>query len=146
GPEDGFAGPHEVVQAFAARARERGVRICEGTLVTGVEVAGDRVRALQTNEGRIEARVVINAAGPWAARVGRMVGAELPILPRRRTIFVTDRFDGLVRPSPLVVDRASGFYCRTEGDRVLMSPGDVEDIGAAPEFEVPVDWRWREVT
>jgi sarcosine oxidase subunit beta len=146
GPGDGFAGPHEVVQAFAKRARERGVRVCEDTLVTGVEVAGDRVRALQTSRGRVEAPLVINAAGPWAARVGRMVGAELPILPRRRHIFVTDRFDGLVRPSPLVIDRASGFYCRTEGDRVLMSPGDVEDIGTAPDFRVPVDWRWQEVT
>ena len=40
---------------------------------------------------------------------------------------------------PLTTDVTSGFYFRKELQQVLLSPGDVEDIGA--DFEVPMDWR-----
>ena len=38
---------------------------------------------------------------------------------------------------PLTTDRASGFYFRKEMEQVLLSPGDVEDIGE--DLNVPVD-------
>ena len=64
GPMDGHASPNDVVQAYAARARERGVRIVEGTPATAIETVGDRVTAVLTPEGRIELPLVVNAAGP----------------------------------------------------------------------------------
>jgi len=137
GPMDGHASPNDVVQAYAARARERGVRILEGTPVTGIELAGDRVVAVRTPEGRIETPLVVNAAGPQAPLVARMVGREIPVDPRRRHIFVTDEFPGVRHPMPLVIDRRSGFYCRSEQKQVLMSAGDV---GAETEFTASVDW------
>ncbi|MDP3910756.1 MAG: FAD-binding oxidoreductase, partial [Gemmatimonadales bacterium] len=39
---------------------------------------------------------------------------------------------------PLTTDRASGFYFRKEMEQVLLSPGDVQDIGE--DIEVPMDW------
>ena len=137
GPMDGYASPNDVVQAYAAQARARGVRILEGTPVTGIEVSGDRVTAVQTPEGRIETSLVVNAAGPQASLVGRMVGLDLPVDPRRRHIFVTGEFSGVRHPMPLVIDRASGFYCRSEQRQILMSAGDV---GSTTEFTATVDW------
>jgi sarcosine oxidase subunit beta len=137
GPMDGHASPNDVVQAYAARARERGVRIVEGTPATAIELRGDRVTAVQTPEGRIETPLVVNAAGPQAPLVARMVKLEIPVDPRRRHIFVTDEFPGVRHPMPLVIDRASGFYCRSEQRQVLMSAGDV---GAVTEFSAAVDW------
>ncbi len=137
GPMDGHASPNDVVQAYAARARARGVRIFEGTPVTGLELEGDRVAAVLTPAGRIATPLVVNAAGPQAPLVGRMAGLELPVDPRRRHIFVTDVFDGIRHPLPLVTDCGSGFYCRSEQGAVLMSPGD---IGATTEYEARVDW------
>ena len=80
---------------------------------------------------------MVNAAGPWAPLVGRMAGLDLPVDPRRRHIFVTDAFDGIRHPMPLVTDTGSGFYCRSEQGAVLMSPGD---IGASTAYEAQVDW------
>jgi sarcosine oxidase, subunit beta len=137
GPMDGHASPHDVVQAYAAQARARGVRIVEETPVTGIVVEGGRVAAVRTPAGTIATRLVVNAAGPWAPLVGRMVGLELPVDPRRRHIFVTDAFDGVRHPLPLVTDTGSGFYCRSEQGAILMSPGD---IGAHTEYEARVDW------
>jgi sarcosine oxidase subunit beta len=137
GPMDGYASPNDVVQAYAAQARARGVRILEGVPVTGIQIRGDRVACVETPAGTIATRLVVNAAGPWAPLVGRMAGLDLPVDPRRRHIFVTDAFDGIRHPLPLVTDCGSGFYCRSEQGAVLMSPGD---IGGATEYEAHVDW------
>lgn len=137
GPMDGYASPNDVVQAYAARARAGGVRIVEGTPVTGIVVERGRVAGVQTPAGVIATRLVVNAAGPWAPLVGRMAGLTLPVDPRRRHIFVTDAFDDIRHPLPLVTDTGSGFYCRSEQGAVLMSPGD---IGETTEYEAHVDW------
>jgi sarcosine oxidase subunit beta len=137
GPMDGHASPNDVVQAYATQARARGVRIVEDTPVTGIVVERGRVAGVRTPAGTVATRLVVNAAGPWAPLVGRMAGLELPVDPRRRHIFVTDAFDGIRHPLPLVTDTGSGFYCRSEQGAILMSPGD---IGEVTEYEARVDW------
>jgi len=138
GPQDGLAGPAEVTQGFAKRARELGAGIVEGVEVTAIDVAGGKVRGVRTTQGEITAPVVINAAGPTAARVGRLAGVTLAVFPRRRHIFFTEPFPELPGPVPLTHDQASGFYFRKEMEQVLLSPGDVQDIGQ--DQIVPMDW------
>jgi sarcosine oxidase subunit beta len=137
GPGDGLAGPAEVTAGFARRARERGARIAEGVRVTAIERDGDRVTGVTTTDGAVSAPLVVNAAGPAAARVARLAGVEIPVHPRRRHIFFTEPFPEIPGPVPLTTDRASGFYFRKELEQVLLSPGDVQDIGE--DFEVPMD-------
>jgi sarcosine oxidase subunit beta len=143
GPTDGYASPNDVVQAYAARARAGGVKFFEDTPVTGIELDGRKVSAVVTPAGRIETRLVINGAGPQAPLVGKMVGLDLPVDPRKRHIFVTDSFSEVRHPMPLVTDISSGFYCRSEQGAVLMSPGD---IGEQTEYTASVDWSVLEQT
>jgi sarcosine oxidase, subunit beta len=138
GPGDGLAGPAEVTAGFARRARELGVKIVEGIRVESIERAGTRVKGVTTSAGAIASPLVINAAGPSAARVARLAGAEIPVQPRRRHIFFTEPFPAIPGPVPLTTDVTSGFYFRKEMEQVLLSPGDVEDIGE--DFDVPMDW------
>ena len=125
-PGDGMAGPSEVTNAYARRARELGATIVEGIEVTGIDLAGHRVR---TRDGDIATPVVVNAAGPRAARLARMVGVEVAVHPRRRHIFFTEPFPDIPGPTPLTTDRGSGMYFRKEMEQLLISPGDVEDVG-----------------
>jgi sarcosine oxidase subunit beta len=96
------------------------------------------VRAVRTSAGTIATPWAVNAAGPAAARVGRLAGLALPVAPRRRHIFFTDPFPEIPGPVPLTTDRASGFYFRKELDALLLSPGDVQDVG--DDLVAPVDW------
>jgi glycine/D-amino acid oxidase-like deaminating enzyme len=137
GPTDGMAGPAEVTNGFARRARELGARIAEGVEVTAITVERGRATGVVTTDGAVTAPVVINAAGPAAARIGRLAGVDVPVHPRRRHIFFTEPFPEIPGPVPLTTDRASGFYFRKEMEQLLLSPGDVEDIGE--DFTVPVD-------
>jgi sarcosine oxidase subunit beta len=117
------------------------VKILEQTEVTGIRLERDRVVGVDTTSGPIDTRMVINAAGPWARRVAEMLGRTVPVYPRRRHIFVTEPFSDFVNPSPLVIDRTSGFYCRTEGRSILMSPGDAQEVQG---YQVTIDWSMAE--
>ena len=138
-PGDGMAGPSEVTTGFARRARELGARIAEGVEVHAIDLASRRVR---TSDGDIEGAVVVNAAGPRAARVARMVGVEVAVHPRRRHIFFTEPFPEIPGPTPLTTDRGSGMYFRKEMEQLLISPGDVVDVG--DDMDVPMDWSKRD--
>jgi glycine/D-amino acid oxidase-like deaminating enzyme len=75
---------------------------------------GGRVQGVVTTRGEIGAGVVVNAAGPWAARVARMAGIDLPIQPCRvQVAFFAPPADG--RPTPLVfADFPNVTYFRPE--------------------------------
>jgi len=138
GPGDGLAGPSEITQGFARRARELGARILEGVEVTALTLPGGRLREVATSKGRIATPVAINAAGPFAARVGRLAGLDLPVHPRRRHIFFTEPFPAIPGPVPLTHDRKTGFYFRKEMEQLLLSPGDVQDVG--DDLSAAMDW------
>jgi sarcosine oxidase subunit beta len=138
-PGDGMAGPAEVTNAFARRARELGAAIVEGVEVQAIDLPARRVR---TTGGDITARVIVNVAGPRAARVARMVGVDVAVHPRRRHIFFTEPFPEIPGPTPLTTDRGSGMYFRKEMEQLLISPGDVVDVG--DDMNVPMDAAKRE--
>ena len=66
-PTDGYLDPSQLTYALADGARRGGVRIFTSTRVTGIEVSGERVQAVETDRGRIECEVVVNASGMYAA-------------------------------------------------------------------------------
>jgi sarcosine oxidase subunit beta len=138
-PGDGMAGPAEVTNGFARRARELGATILEGMEVTALEPGRSRVR---TTQGDVETPVIVNAAGPRAARVARMAGVEVAVHARRRHIFFTEPFPEIPGPTPLTTDRGSGMYFRKEMEQLLISPGDVEDVG--DDMNVAIDPAKRE--
>jgi glycine/D-amino acid oxidase-like deaminating enzyme len=138
GPTDGLAGPAEITQGFARRARELGARIVEGADVTALDVSDGSLRGVVTSHGRIDTPLAVNAAGPFARRVGRLAGVDVPVLPRRRHIFFTEPFPAIPGPVPLTHDRRTGFYFRKEMEQLLLSPGDVEDTGE--DLSASMDW------
>ena len=140
-PTDGYADPHGVLQGFAKGARRLGVEICLDTEATAIELEQGRVRAVVTKKGRIETPVAVDAAGPWMASVGRMVGVDLPVQPYRRQIFVTHPFPAIPDPVPMVIDFKPSFYFRKEGPGILMG---MTDNAEPSSFNTNVDWNFLE--
>jgi len=79
-----------VVWGFARGADRGGVEIHPYTEVTGMEVSGGRVVAVQTNRGRIEAGVVVSATAGWSTLVCDLAGVRLPITTHILQAFVTE--------------------------------------------------------
>jgi sarcosine oxidase subunit beta len=78
-PPGGIIRHDAVVWGYARGASARGVHIHQHTEVTGIDVAGGRVRGVTTAAGGIAAGVVLNATAGWSTLVARMAGVALPI-------------------------------------------------------------------
>jgi sarcosine oxidase subunit beta len=120
---DGFADPHLALQGFATAAREAGAEIHTNAPVTDVLGEDGRVRGVEVKRKRIESEVVVNAAGPWARRVGEMAGSELPIAPRRRQVLVAEPESPVPEEIPLTVDLDTGSYFRPEREGAALIGG-----------------------
>src|SRR5919204_1706665 len=80
-PTDGYLDPSQLTYALADGARAGGCRVFIHTRVTGIDVERGRVRGVQTERGPIEAEIVVNAGGMFAAEIGRMAGGRVPGVP-----------------------------------------------------------------
>ena len=113
-PEGGYADPAATTRSFAEAARRLGATIRQDTEVIGVDLHGGRVTGVLTPHGEIAAGAVVNAAGPWGARVARLAGVDLPIQPCRvQVAFFAPPSDG--KPAPRVfADFPNVTYFRPE--------------------------------
>ena len=148
---DGIADPNGVTMGFAKAAQAAGLAIERGTEVTGLRVSPGRITAVETTQGTIETRVVVNAAGPHARAIGAMAGVDVPVHPYRRHIFIAQSPRSEERRTPndersfwnvpsshvMVIDFESTFYFHREGAGVLFGMGDPNET---PTFDTTVQW------
>jgi len=135
---DGIADPNGVTMGFAKAAQSLGVSIERDVEVTAIVAASGRITAVETTRGAIETRTVVNAAGPYARQIGRLAGADVPVDPIRRHIFIATG-DALHVPSShiMVIDFETTFYFHREGAGVLFGMGDRQET---PTFDTTVQW------
>ncbi len=122
---DGYLDPSQLTMALAEGARAGGGRIFTHARVTGIDVQGGRVRGVQTEWGPIEAEVVVNAGGMFAAEIGRMAGVRVPIVPFAHEYLVTQPFRELAAGEervhlPTLRDPDLLIYFREEGGGLIM--------------------------
>jgi glycine cleavage system aminomethyltransferase T/glycine/D-amino acid oxidase-like deaminating enzyme len=120
-PTDGYLDPSQLTYALAEGAREGGCRIFTHTRVTAIDVEAGRVRGVQTEWGPIEAEIVVNAGGMFAAEIGRLAGVRVPVVPFAHEYLVTQPFrerdDGHL---PTLRDPDLLVYYREEGGGLVM--------------------------
>lgn len=87
-PGDAVLYPPAATLVLLARARERGATLREGCRVDSLSA-----NAVSADGETLRAGVVVNAAGAEAARLT----PELPIIPRKGHLVITDRFPAFCR-------------------------------------------------
>jgi 4-methylaminobutanoate oxidase (formaldehyde-forming) len=125
-PTDGYLDPSQLTYALADGARSGGCRVFTHTRVTGIDVsARGRITGVQTEWGPIETEIVVNAGGMFAAEIGRMAGARIPIVPFAHEYLVTQPFrerrvSGEIVHLPTLRDPDNLIYFREEGGGLVM--------------------------
>jgi sarcosine oxidase subunit beta len=139
---DGLCDPSGVVSGYVSAARRLGARLVTEVEVTGLDTRGEHVTCVRTSAGEIATGAVVNAAGPFAAHVGRMLGLELPIQPLRRQMLVTTPLPEVPPDFPFVIDFATGLYFHREGAGILTG---MANHGERPGVDESVDLAWEQV-
>jgi sarcosine oxidase subunit beta len=132
---DGYATPEAVVQHYA-----RGLDVRQGCAVSGIDVQGGRIIAVETTRGRIATGTVVCAAGAWSAEVGAMAGIEIPVHGEPRWMFFTPEDGGLPERVPLTIDFTSGFYFHREGPGLVFGGREraLEELAEPAARRLPV--------
>ncbi len=107
-PTDGHANPFRVVEGFLAQARRMGVMVEKFTAVTGLVVERGRIVRVHTSSGKISPGAVVNAAGAWSVEIARMAGVELPNVPVRHEIAITEPVEFFM--DVMVISIHNGIY------------------------------------
>ena len=134
-------------EAMAREAERNGASFFGNVEVTGFEISGGRVAAVQTTQGDIETELVVSAAGIWAPRLGDMVGTPIPLSPMQHIYAVTTPLPELAGATeeismPFLRHQDSSMYFRQVGDALgigsyrheplLVESDDILDLEEAP--------------
>ena len=132
-PGDGRANPTDLTAALARGARMRGATIRERTRVTGIAVShgsgtgpearpagGPAVTGVRTDQGDVEAEIVINCGGQWAKQIGAMCGVTVPLHSAEHFYVVTDQISGAHRDLPVLRDPDGYTYIKEEVGGLLV--------------------------
>jgi glycine/D-amino acid oxidase-like deaminating enzyme len=88
-PGEGKINPLRGTYAVIARAKQLGARFRRGSDVVAIERDGSGWK-VTTSRGEIRCQRIVNAAGPWAAQVARLVGVDIPVRGAPLQMIVTE--------------------------------------------------------
>ncbi|HKG53791.1 MAG TPA: FAD-dependent oxidoreductase [Anaerolineales bacterium] len=134
--KDGIVDPNSVVTGYVSAAQKLGVKVFPRTEVTGIRVSGNEVEAVETTQGMIQTRMLLNAAGPWAGQISDMAGVQIPIVPLRRQMFTTNPLKEISEDFPFVIDFGQSLYFHREGEGLLIGMSNQNE---KPGFDQNVD-------
>lgn len=132
---EGWFDAYMLLRMLRAQARRLGVEYVDEE-VTGFGLENGRIESVRTSGGSVwSCGSVVNAAGPSGGRVAALAGCELPVWPRKRTMFVI-RAPLSNKGLPFVFDN-SGIAIRPEGDGFICSalPDEDRDPDPGEDFE-----------
>jgi glycerol-3-phosphate dehydrogenase len=134
--DEWWVDPESLVRANLDAGLREGGDVRLGVEATALEREGGRVTGVRLRDGAgvehsVRARVVVNAAGPWADRVARLAGLEVPLRLRQGVHLVYDRPIPALRTGAgstgLLLQAPDGRYVFVlpHGDVTLVGPTDV---------------------
>jgi sarcosine oxidase subunit beta len=104
------------------------VIIAERTRFTGLSAGGSpgAAQTVRTSRGKVSAGLVVLAAGPQLAAVGRLAGIAIPAGGVRHHVAVTEEHPAF-GSTPMAFDVPSGLYWRPEEGGLLFGMSDPDE-------------------
>ncbi len=82
--------PFRLTQAFADAAKKFGAELRLGCGVDDLVSSGEQIVGVETAQGAFYADTVVNCCGSWGGALAKLAGLELPVVPRRGQIIVSE--------------------------------------------------------
>ena len=146
--EDGRVNPVDGTIALAKGARMHGVTILQKTPVTGLITKDGKVSGVRTQEGDIQAEVVVNCAGMWARQLGNFHGVNIPNQSTEHYYLITEELDNIPQNMPILEDPSHYGYYREEVGGLMIglfepkcAPWKLKTVPETFSFgEIEPDW------
>ncbi len=119
-PTDGQANPSDITQALAKGARMAGASIFEDTAVIDLEIDKGRIKAVITQNGRIECERVICCAGQWTREFAARFGVNVPLVSMEHQFMITEAIKDVPADLPTLRDPDRLTYYKEEVGGLIM--------------------------
>lgn len=132
---DGAVDPFRLTTANALDARKHGADILTYHEVVDYLRSGNRICGVVLRdhftgeETRVEAEIVVNAAGIWGQKLVQMAGAKINMFPAKGALLIFGH-----RVNNVVINR-----CRKPADADILVPGDTISLIGTTSSRVPID-------
>jgi len=121
-PGDESGDAHVFTRAMVAHAERLGARALYETTITRLERgrgrARDRIRAVHTDQGRLEADAVVLALGSFSPQMARGLGLRLPVYPAKGYSITLDTRGHDGAPTVSIIDDEHKMVFSRLGDRL----------------------------
>ena len=101
-PNDGSCSPLLFLHACYQHAIRCGAQFHFSEKVTGFKFAQNKIAGVQTNQSDYRAKIIINAAGAWAAQVANLAGISIQVHPDSHEAGITEPVKKIL--IPMIVD------------------------------------------
>src|SRR5699024_3716676 len=88
---DSTVNPYMLTYSMFHEAKKYGTTIHTNNEVTNIEKKQDDNFKLETTNGIYTAKKIVNACGVWSPHIGKMLGINIPIEPRKGQLIVASR-------------------------------------------------------
>lgn len=89
--------PYMLCFALVKKGQEIGMKTMSYAPVTDIRLdEKGAVKSVVTDKGEVNVKMVVNCAGCWAPEIGRMVGIDIPIAPRKGICMISERGNPVV--------------------------------------------------
>lgn len=122
---EGWFDAASLLQIVTRKAKALGAKFVKGK-VLGFKITGSHVHEVELKGETITCDYFVNATGASAGEFMAKHGIDLPVSPRKRTVFVVKPVEPLPN-LPLIID-PSGLWCRPEGNLMLVGGAEGEEI------------------
>lgn len=145
--DDRYFDPAQVAIGFARAAAAQGATLLPKTDVPAVNISAGKVTGVNTAKGTIEGPIVVDAAGAWTRQVAEASGIQVPLVPTRQQLIITDPLDGVRADLPMVRIMDAAVYMHPCEGGLLWgvyeeAPRffDMESLGASFDIkDMPLD-------
>jgi sarcosine oxidase subunit beta len=103
--------------------------------VTGIRLSGGKVAGVESSRGSFDAPILVNCAGTFADRIGKMAGLQIPLTTWTHDVAFVKRPPN-VGMHPTVIDDVLSMYFRPEGELTLIGLEDNNRMGEPPESDL----------
>lgn len=117
--QDGLIDVGYIISNYIEELKRQNIQIITGSKVLSIDVDSNGNKYVKTENARIKAPILVNAAGAYSANINRMLQLELPVKPMRQQLLTTTKVSWDTRRIPVVIFPSTGLGFHMEGEGLL---------------------------
>lgn len=100
-PGDAHLDPGKLYGFLKSYLKEKGIKFLSNTQVTGFEKSGNKINAVITDQGKVDAEKVILCGGSWSGQLADLLGFNLPMMGGKGYSFLQENNPEIMQASIL---------------------------------------------